>query len=50
MDGVRVKICGIKTEAELHAVAAAGAAYVGLNFFARSPSSATPTAFITGRP
>lgn len=36
MDGVRVKICGIKTEAELRAVAAAGAAYIGLNFFAKS--------------
>jgi phosphoribosylanthranilate isomerase len=37
MDGVSVKICGIRTEADLRAVVATGAAYVGLNFFAKSP-------------
>ncbi|WP_395541092.1 phosphoribosylanthranilate isomerase [Neotabrizicola sp. sgz301269] len=41
MAGVRVKICGVRTEAELRAVAAAGAAYVGLNFFAKSPRFVT---------
>lgn len=41
MDGVRVKICGIRTEADLAAVVAAGAAYVGLNFFAKSPRFVT---------
>lgn len=34
---VRVKICGVKTLADMSAVAAAGAAYVGLNFFPKSP-------------
>jgi len=33
----RVKICGLRTEADVAAVAAAGAAYMGLNFFPRSP-------------
>lgn len=37
MPDVRVKICGIRTLAEMQAVAAAGAAYVGLNFFPKSP-------------
>jgi phosphoribosylanthranilate isomerase len=34
---IRVKICGIRTEADLAAVVAARAAYVGLNFFPKSP-------------
>jgi phosphoribosylanthranilate isomerase len=37
MGSVRVKICGIRTLADLQAVAAAGAAYAGLNFFPKSP-------------
>lgn len=39
MGNVRVKICGVRTAAEVQAVAAAGAAYVGLNFFSKSPRS-----------
>lgn len=41
MSGVRVKICGLKTLADVQAVAKAGAAYAGLNFFAKSPRSVT---------
>jgi len=41
MRDVRVKICGIRTPAEMQAVAAAGAAYVGLNFFPKSPRFVT---------
>jgi phosphoribosylanthranilate isomerase len=37
MTGIRVKICGLRTEADVAAVAAAGAAYMGLNFFPPSP-------------
>lgn len=37
MSDVRVKICGLRTPADVAAVAQAGAAYVGLNFFPRSP-------------
>ncbi|MEZ5796870.1 MAG: phosphoribosylanthranilate isomerase [Paracoccaceae bacterium] len=37
MPDVRVKICGIRTAGDLRAVVAAGAAYVGLNFFPKSP-------------
>lgn len=37
MQGVRVKICGLKTLADVQAVAQAGAAYAGFNFFAKSP-------------
>ncbi len=37
MPDIRVKICGLKTEADVAAVAAAGAAYMGLVFFAKSP-------------
>lgn len=37
MGEVRVKICGVKTAADVQAVARAGAAYVGLVFFPRSP-------------
>lgn len=43
--GTPVKICGLKTAADVAAAAKAGAAYVGLNFFARSPRSVDiPTA------
>lgn len=41
MQDVRVKICGIRTATEMQAVAAAGAAYVGLNFFPKSPRFVT---------
>jgi phosphoribosylanthranilate isomerase len=34
---VRVKICGVRTVAEVAAIATAGAAYVGFNFFPKSP-------------
>jgi phosphoribosylanthranilate isomerase len=34
---VRFKVCGLTSEAQVEAAAAAGAAYVGLVFFARSP-------------
>lgn len=37
MGEVRVKICGVKTAADVQAVARAGAAYMGLVFFPRSP-------------
>jgi phosphoribosylanthranilate isomerase len=38
----RVKICGITTEADARAVAAAGADAVGLNFFEKSPRFLAP--------
>ena len=41
MTGTRVKICGLRTPADMAAVAAAGAAYVGLNFFPKSPRYVT---------
>jgi phosphoribosylanthranilate isomerase len=37
MQRVRVKICGLRTEADVAAVAKAGAAYAGFVFFAKSP-------------
>jgi len=37
MRGVRVKICGLRTLADVAAVAASGAAYAGFNFFPASP-------------
>lgn len=37
MQDVRVKICGLRTEADVAAAAAAGAGYIGLNFFPKSP-------------
>ena len=37
MAEIRVKICGLRTVADVNAVAAAGAAYMGLVFFAKSP-------------
>jgi len=41
MPDIRVKICGLKTEADVAAVAASGAAYMGLVFFAKSPRNLT---------
>ncbi|MBA3911675.1 MAG: phosphoribosylanthranilate isomerase [Rhodobacter sp.] len=41
MQDVRVKICGLRTEADVAAVAAAGAAYAGFVFFSRSPRNLT---------
>lgn len=38
---VRVKICGLRTAADVAAVAAAGAAYAGFVFFAKSPRHLT---------
>ncbi len=35
----RVKICGLKTQDTLDAAVSSGAAYVGFNFFAKSPRS-----------
>jgi phosphoribosylanthranilate isomerase len=37
----QVKICGLRTQAEVSAAAAAGANYVGFNFFAPSPRALT---------
>ena len=42
MAQIRVKICGIRSTADLDAVVAAGAHYVGLNFFPPSPRHVTP--------
>jgi phosphoribosylanthranilate isomerase len=42
MGNVRVKICGARTVADVQACADAGAAYIGLNFFPRSPRYVTP--------
>ncbi len=42
MPDIRVKICGLRTLADVAAVAAAGAAYAGFNFFPKSPRSVTP--------
>ena len=36
---VRVKVCGLTTEAQVEAAASAGAAYIGLVFYPRSPRS-----------
>jgi phosphoribosylanthranilate isomerase len=41
MADIRVKICGLKTEADVLAVARAGAAYAGFVFFAKSPRHVT---------
>ena len=38
---IAVKICGLKTLADMDAVAAAGAAFAGLNFFPKSPRYVT---------
>ncbi|RID91762.1 phosphoribosylanthranilate isomerase [Gemmobacter lutimaris] len=37
MADIRVKICGLRTVADVDAVAASGAAYAGFVFFAKSP-------------
>ncbi len=37
MERIRVKICGLRTQADVLAVAASGAAYAGFNFFPKSP-------------
>ncbi|WP_136439550.1 phosphoribosylanthranilate isomerase [Pacificoceanicola onchidii] len=42
MVDVRVKICGLKTRADVAAVAAAGAAYAGFVFFPKSPRNVSP--------
>lgn len=42
MQGVRVKICGLKTPADVAAVVVAGAGYAGFNFFPKSPRYVTP--------
>jgi phosphoribosylanthranilate isomerase len=41
MADIRVKICGLRTAAEVATVARAGAAYFGLNFFPKSPRYVT---------
>ncbi len=41
MADVRVKICGLRTQGDVAAVAKAGAAYVGFVFFAKSPRNLT---------
>lgn len=41
MADIRVKICGLRTEADMVAVAESGAAYAGLVFFAKSPRNLT---------
>ncbi|MDQ1847514.1 phosphoribosylanthranilate isomerase [Gemmobacter fulvus] len=41
MSDIRVKICGLRTVADVAAVAAAGAAYAGFVFFAKSPRHLT---------
>lgn len=43
MREVRVKICGLKTPEDVAAVARAGAAYAGFNFFPKSPRYVTPS-------
>lgn len=42
MERIAVKICGLRTLADVQAVAAARAAYIGLNFFPPSPRYVTP--------
>lgn len=39
---IRVKICGLKEEADIAACAEAGAAYIGLNFFEKSKRYVAP--------
>ena len=41
MTAVRVKICGLRTAADVEAVAGAGAAYAGFVFFPKSPRHLT---------
>ena len=42
MAEIRVKICGLRSLADVATVAGAGAAYMGLNFFPKSPRFVTP--------
>ncbi len=44
MAPVRVKICGLRSAADVQAAASAGAAYVGFVFYPRSPRNVTPEA------
>ncbi|NCO16741.1 MAG: N-(5'-phosphoribosyl)anthranilate isomerase, partial [Alphaproteobacteria bacterium] len=44
MADIRVKICGLRRLADVKAVAAAGAAYAGFVFFAKSPRHLTVAA------
>ncbi|MFY0635395.1 MAG: phosphoribosylanthranilate isomerase [Vannielia sp.] len=44
MADIRVKICGLKRPEDMRAVAEAGAAYAGLNFFEPSPRYVSPEA------
>ena len=41
MSDIRVKICGLRTDGDVAAVAASGAAYAGFVFFAKSPRNLT---------
>jgi len=41
LSDIRVKICGLRTPADVTAVAQAGAAYAGFVFFAKSPRNVT---------
>ncbi|MBL4929843.1 phosphoribosylanthranilate isomerase [Fuscibacter oryzae] len=41
MPDIRVKICGLRTRQDVDTVAAAGAAYAGFVFFAKSPRNLT---------
>jgi phosphoribosylanthranilate isomerase len=41
LGNIRVKICGLRTAADVLATAQAGAAYMGLNFFPKSPRYVT---------
>ena len=41
MSDVGVKICGLRSHAQIDSAIAAGASYIGLNFFAKSPRSVT---------
>lgn len=41
MDNIRVKICGLRSAADMAAVVAAGAAYAGFVFFPKSPRNLT---------
>jgi phosphoribosylanthranilate isomerase len=42
MSNIRVKICGMRSVADVEAVARAGAAYAGFNFFPKSPRYLAP--------
>ncbi len=44
---VRVKICGVNSEAAFDACAQAGVDWIGFNFFARSPRHVTPATAAT---